>query len=175
MCDKGIIEENPDVMKLDYCITISRELQQEITDGLSKVLGVPVVFASPKPGEFPTERKYYGKNTIVLCTSLPDNYKTRIVDFSLTQMPGCCGILISHNVYVGKSFEGKGVNSFLQGIREKIAKENGYTSLMCTTTSENKAEVHILEKYGWSCVDKFVNKRTGNTVLTYTKKVNNAR
>jgi hypothetical protein len=45
MCDKGILEYQPDAMKLEYCIVINDEIQKRIVDGISKLLGKSVVIA----------------------------------------------------------------------------------------------------------------------------------
>lgn len=169
MCDKGIIETNPEVMKLEYCIVINEALQKRIVDGISKLLGTSVVISNPKKGEYPEDRNEYYRNTVIVSTELPNNYKTQVVTFSLKELPGCCGVLVSYHTQVSHQFQGKGINSFLQEIKEQIARDNNYSCLMATVTSENKAQIHILEKFGWEKVSEFKNCRTSNTVLTFVK------
>jgi hypothetical protein len=172
MCDKGILEYNPDSMKLEYCIEITGEIQRKIEEGISKLIGEPVFISEPKSGQYPNDRPEHSRNRIVIEPLNKEGkkfYEREVCVFSLEQLPGCCGVLISYHVNVRLPYQNKGVNSFLQGIREEIARHNGYTMLMCTTTGDNLHEIHILEKYGWKLADSFNNKRTTNDVLVYTK------
>lgn len=173
MCDKGILETVPDAMKLEYCITIMPELQKKIVGVISALIGQPVEITNPKQGEYPQDKEEHNRNTVTI--ELVDKnvkfYAREVVRFSLKELPGCCGVLVSYHVQVRKPWQGKGINSFLQEVKEEIARSNNYTILMCTTTSNNRAEIHILEKYGWKQILYFTNNRTGNTVLTYVKEV----
>lgn len=165
MCDKGMLEMNLDLIKLDYCIAINTDIQEEIVKKISELIEEEVYISSPKIGEYPTNDTH----TIIVSTKIPRKWDSEVVRFSLQQMPGCCGVLISYHTQVYSSYQGKGINTFLQSIKEKIARENGYTSLLATTIEKNEAERHILEKNGWRAVDSFVNSRTGNRVIYYTK------
>ena len=171
MCDKGILEYRPDSMKLEYVIEITAEVQKKIEDGISKLIGEPVWISNPKSGQYPTERPDYDRNTITVKRKRESPFRQEVVSFSLKELPGCCGVLVSYNVRVCRELRNKGINSFLQGIRQEIAKHNGYTMLLCTTTSENHQEIHILKKYGWKRAKNFVNARTGNKVLIFTKTI----
>lgn len=169
MCDKGMLEMNSDLMKLEYCIAIPPELQDEMVNGISKLIGQQVYIGNMKRGEYPHERSEWNRNRICITTEPTENWKSVVCSFQLKEMPGCCGILISHHTEVSPKYRNKGINSFLQGIKEKIARENGYTCLLATVTSDNLPQIHILSKYGWKPRDSFKNKRTGNTVITFTK------
>jgi len=166
--DKGILETTPEDMKLEYCISINTMIQDEIEHEISKLIGEAVYIKSPKRGLFPEENSG-GKNTIIVETKIPRKWSSEVVRFSLKELPGCCGVMVSYNTRVNNAYRGKGINSFLQGIKEKIAKNNGYSILMATTIDINLAEVHILEKFGWKCINKFLNSRTNNTVKIFTK------
>lgn len=165
MCDKGLIETFPDVMKLEGLIAIFPELQKEIVDGISALVGEPVRITKPIAGEYPTA----GMHDIRIETVADHKFESTVVNFRLQELPGCCGILVSYNTAVYPKYRGKGVNSFLQGIKEKIAEANGYTVLVATTRADNAAEIHILEKYGWVRSYDFVNNRTRNPVVFYIK------
>lgn len=171
MCDTGILESHPDSMKLEYCIEIPATIWKEMEAKISELIGESVKIISPKEGQYPPDLPEHSRNTVEICTvNSPDHpYLNQVVNFSLKELPGCCGVLISYHVRVAKRFQNKGINSYLQEVRERIARHNNYTTLMCTTTKDNKAEIHILEKYGWNMVHSFKNKRTGNVVLTYIK------
>jgi hypothetical protein len=169
MCDKGILEYSPDSMKLEYCIEIPSSIWQNIEQRISELIGEPVHITNPKPGEYPSDKPAYDRNTVIVETVAPNKWDTEVVRFSLEQLPGCCGVLVSYHVEVRKKYQNKGINSYLQGIREQIARHNGYTMLMCTTTLDNLAEIHILKTHGWTCDSAFVNKRTAHGVMVFTK------
>lgn len=105
----------------------------------------------------------------------PTSYSFRsergIFSFSLTQMPGCCGLLISHNTWVDSMYRGKGIAQFLQDIKESIAVEAGYSQLICTANNKERAQLHILGKNHWESVVEFHNKRSGNAVYIYVKDI----
>lgn len=169
MCDRGILEANPEYMKLDYCISIPVEIQDKLILGLEKLVGKKVRISNIKQGEHPRDRDEYNRNRIEFTAEPYVNFKDAIGSFSLTQLPGCCGILVSHNTYIYPIYQGLGINTFLQEIKEDIAKHNGFSTLMATVIDRNPIEMHILEKSGWAKVDSFKNTKTGNTVITYIK------
>lgn len=171
--DKGILESDPTLAKLNYCIAVTKEVREKIVHGLNELLGVDdIVLESPLPNTYP-EKNPYGENTIAIGRTSRSKFGMPIIFFSLTQLPGCCGVLVSHNMLIHKDYRNKGVGTFLQGIKEEIAKDNGYTSMLATVVESNKAEIHILEKAGWEPESCFINNRTGNTVWYYTKSFSN--
>lgn len=87
-----------------------------------------------------------------------------IADFSLTQLPGCCGILVSHSSCIGSEFRKKGLGNLLHELRIELAKLNGYTILLCTDVVGNVHQKKILDKFGWESIFQFRNKRTNNWV-----------
>lgn len=172
MCDKGMLEADPTLMKLEYCIAINKEIQDYIEKEISKLIGSTAKIIKPKVGEYPD-----GKNEI--CIVNMDKYTElqgkRFYDdvcyFYLREMPGCCGILVSYHMYVYPKYKKMGIAWVLQDVKEKIARNNGYTIIMCTTRLDNEIENHILEKSGWKIVDSLQNRRTLNHVLIWKKEV----
>jgi hypothetical protein len=55
----------------------------------------------------------------------------------------------------------------------EIAKELGFTAMICTVTDDNAVQKHLLEKYGWEKKGTILNKRTGNVVLNYQYNLEN--
>ena len=175
MCDKGLLEMDPELAKLDYCIVISKELQKFIVDGINNLLedGDSCFINSPKAGKYP-EQNVSGTNTFDIRSLLNpirgDIYRT-ICGFSLKELSGCCGILVSYHMTVSSNYRGKGIAKFLQEVKERIAKENGYSTLLCTTRASNETENHILEKNGWKQISLFRNKRTNHDLFIWTKEL----
>lgn len=94
-----------------------------------------------------------------------------VVSFHLTMLPGCCGYLVSHESFVYYEFRRKGIATVLQSIKEEIAREEGYTHMMCTTMASNMSQNRILEKHGWTKVHEGVNGRTNNNLYMWVKHV----
>ncbi len=173
MCDRGMLEANPDLMKLENCIAISTEIQQKLENGVSELIGEKVYITTPKRNQYPWDRETWNRSGIVLSTDpTKESFSTIVAKFSLKELPGCCGVLVSFHTHVTERYRGKGINTFLQSIKEDIAGSNGYTLLMATVNIvDNPAEVHVLEKSGWARVDDFTNSRTGNHIGVFTKKI----
>lgn len=101
-----------------------------------------------------------------------ENKKT-IAGFQLIEQPNCCGVLISTKTYVEKDHQGKGIATEMMALKEKLAREFGYSCLSATVNvSGNPTEVHILESHGWQRGIEFVNQRTNNTVAFFHKNLN---
>jgi len=98
-------------------------------------------------------------------------FYTGVVQFDLEIMPGCRGILVSTHTYVHERFRNMGINTFLQKVKNRIAKENDFSLLLATTRRDNDPEVHILETSGWKKIHEFGNKKTYNDVIFWVKEV----
>lgn len=94
-----------------------------------------------------------------------------VVRFSLSELPGCCGYLVSHNLRVCPEYRNRGVGKLFQEIKFEMAKTFGYTYLMCTTTQHNEVENHILTQYGWQQIHSGINARTSNQLYMWVKSV----
>lgn len=98
-----------------------------------------------------------------------DHFKTPMFGFTLKEMIGCCGILVSTGTFVKEIYKGQGIAQELMQLKIAIAKEFGYSLMMATVDiGNNPAEVHILEKFGWKKVDEVINKRTNHTLGIFT-------
>ena len=82
--------------------------------------------------------------------------------FSLTQFPGCCGIMVSYHAKVYKQFQKAGLGTLLNQLRMHIARYEGYTYLMATDIINNEPQRKVLAKNGWEDILKFTNHRTGH-------------
>lgn len=104
--------------------------------------------------------------------SIVDEDSYGLAGFTLIEQKNCCGILVSTNTYVNKNLEGQGYAQEMMKLKIALAKEFGYSLLLATVDVGNSpAEVHILEKTGWTKKDEFVNKRTKHTVGIFTRSV----
>lgn len=93
-----------------------------------------------------------------------------VSSFYLTQFPGNCGILISHETYQCSIYQRKGLSVPVQKIKEKLAHYYDYTILLATTIPTNYAD-KSLEQAGYVKLPTlcFKNNRTGNMITTWIK------
>lgn len=94
---------------------------------------------------------------------------THWAGYKLSPFPGCCGIVVSFNAFIDKDYQGYGLGQWFHQQRLTLMKVLGYSCAMCTVTSDNDVEKHILTKNGWKSVHSFKNSRTGNTVEIWVK------
>jgi GNAT superfamily N-acetyltransferase len=94
---------------------------------------------------------------------------SRGFSFTMSDLPGCCGICVSSDVSVWGSFKGKGLGQKLLQVRIDAAKSAGYSRMLATTLTGNETEIHILEKFGFLEIDAFDNQRTGHSIRVWSK------
>lgn len=87
-----------------------------------------------------------------------------VASWELVPMVNCCGIVVSTAAYVSPDFRGKGLGTLFNTVRLIIAKEAGYSVILCTDWMENAAQRAILNKNGWKDVYMFNNSRTTHDV-----------
>ena len=94
-----------------------------------------------------------------------------VAHFRLSEMPGCCGMLISYNSYVYRDYRRNGLGALLNRYRIQLALRLGYTSIISTDVKNNPAQSKILKRHGWKEVWSFNNIRTNNEILVHCKNV----
>lgn len=86
--------------------------------------------------------------------------------FSLSALPSCSAICVSNEAVVRPA--GLGIGQLLTEMRMYIAKEVGFQQMMCTTSSLNVAQNHILAKLKWKAsVEQLPH--NGHHVFVWTK------
>jgi hypothetical protein len=90
--------------------------------------------------------------------------KVDIISFNLTEMPHCCGLIVSHGVYVGYSFENKGIGKAIHECRLQIMRDLGYSCAICTDENGNTPQEKILKRFKWKTVHTFLNDNSDNEV-----------
>jgi hypothetical protein len=84
----------------------------------------------------------------------------RIACFRLIPFPWNCGIVVSVTSEIEKSFRGKGLAKRFHKIKEKVAREFGYSAMICTVEGRNLPQLISASNSGWT-FEGFRNNRMG--------------
>lgn len=87
----------------------------------------------------------------------------KVLEFNIQQLPGCCGVCVLHHVSVSYKYLNKGYGKLTFEQAKGIAKQMGYTVMLCTTVEQN-ISTKIANKTNWVTAFRFRNKRTDNLV-----------
>lgn len=109
-------------------------------------------------------------NTYRICTYGGGEFQV-LGQFSITQMPGCCGVVVFYHASVTTKFSGRGLGRLFLQLREKAAILAGYTVAHATVLESNIPESKLLHSEGWEVLTEFKNKRTRNKVLLFQKEL----
>lgn len=95
----------------------------------------------------------------------------KIGSTSLSPMPGCCGIVVSHFTYLTPDNRGKGLSNHFRNLKENLVKALGYGLMIATTDMANFPAVGNMFKSKYTMVESFVNPRTSHLIGVGVKKV----
>jgi hypothetical protein len=91
-------------------------------------------------------------------------YSNWVGTFCLAQLPGCCGVCVSYHSRMAGAYKRKGIGTYLNSLRVRLARALGYGVILCTDTMDNTAQRKILQRNGWQDIYIFENPRTENKV-----------
>jgi GNAT superfamily N-acetyltransferase len=92
-----------------------------------------------------------------------------VAGFSMTTLPGNCGVVVFHSASVRPEFRRKGLGRLLLEVRINAAKLAGYSVALATTKQDNNIENKLLRSTGWTPFHDFTNARTSNKILMWMK------
>ena len=92
-----------------------------------------------------------------------------ITSWALYQFPSCCAFCVSTQAFVNEKLRSKGINTLSNTFRQELAKDAGYTALICTDIATNYGERITLQRCGFQDIFSVVNKRTKNEVYISVK------
>ena len=133
-------------------------------------------------GEFRLDSNRAARPKTTVTVSYPDVYTAKfsvdlVVDskynptkvvhlarFSLSFLPSCAGIIVSHGLFVSELYRGNGIAQKLQDIKKEIARDLKASLILATVNVENAPQKSILNKFGWQAIKSFFNKKTGNQI-----------
>ena len=127
---------------------------------------------------FATLSTLYNAPTVDITAKALNQYVT-VGRFSMQQMPGCCGVVVSYHSQIEQQFRKRGLGTLFLEIREEAARRAGYSCIIGTVLDDNKVEKTMLLKAGWRLmaqidaankpVYSFRNSRTKHDVQFWTK------
>lgn len=91
----------------------------------------------------------------------------------MTDFPGSeHDVTISHGLFIDEKLRGRGIAQVLMKRRIEIAREMNKSLLTCIVNDDNQPEIHILEKFGWTCVHRFFSQCSCHTLRMYVRDPN---
>jgi len=112
---------------------------------------------------------------VIIREYVDDIIENIIATFTLSRMPGCCGIVVSNGVAISPKYQHKGLGNALHKIRLDMIKHLGYSCVICTDITGNVPQEKLLYANGWTRVNSFVNKRTDNDVSVFIINLNEGK
>lgn len=100
-----------------------------------------------------------------------DSSTHNIGSFQLSPMPGCCGIVVSHNAFLSETTRNSGLSQPFRDIKERVAKHFGYSFMIATNDLSNVAGTISMIRSKYRFVESFINSRTGHLVGVGVKKL----
>lgn len=83
---------------------------------------------------------------------------------------GNCGVIVSSYANVQSYYQKCGWGTLLNKFRILLAKEMGYSAIMCTVINDNAHQIYILKRNKWEPAWSFKNRITGRNITFYMKK-----
>jgi GNAT superfamily N-acetyltransferase len=90
----------------------------------------------------------------------------------MTQLPACCGVCVMNGVELHPSLRKSGLGKEFVRVVEAFARVLNYSFIMATTHKVNGPANGVVDCLGYSNAGNFVNMRTKNSVVVYTKVLN---
>lgn len=102
---------------------------------------------------------------------LTNHSKIEIGYFYFSPMPGNCGMVVCHNMSLTEMSRHTGLSQTVRDLKEKIARQLGYSVMIATTDTGNVPAAGNMLKSKYKVVHTFTNKRTNNHIWVGVKNV----
>jgi hypothetical protein len=90
----------------------------------------------------------------------------------LTQLPGCCGVVVSHNSFIYTKSKRQGHGDRLHKLRVSKAIDKKFGVMIATVLEDNHIEQKILINNDWFLVHTFKNPKTNRNIQIWCRNVN---
>lgn len=91
--------------------------------------------------------------------------------YELNHFPGCNQIVISNHSCIYPEYRERGFGRLLAKEKIEVARQDGYDYMIATVVSTNTAQLKIMEKNGWTLLDTFFNRESGNEVNIFGRRL----
>ena len=91
--------------------------------------------------------------------------------FRLAPMPGCCGIVVVHNMFLAPQWRGSAYRQEIRDLKTTLCRRLGYTLMIATTRMDQVASVGNMIRSGYKIIETFTNSRTNHLIGVGTKKL----
>ncbi len=91
--------------------------------------------------------------------------------YELNNFPGCNQIVVSNHSCIYPLLRGNGLGQKLSEEKIATAREEGFDYMIATVVSTNTAQLKIMEKNGWTLLDTFFNRESGNEVNIFGRRL----
>ena len=118
-----------------------------------------------------TEQKGLDKTIRFKLFRVSNNSEHEIGGFSFSPMPGCCGVVVSHETFLTPDNRGTGLSDPFRELKHEFAVALGYSLMIMTTQMKNLPAVGNMMKSGYISPVTFTNKRTGNLIALGYKEI----
>lgn len=100
----------------------------------------------------------------------PATAKEVVHQFNFGGFRHCCGLVISSNAGTSSKFQHKGVGTFMNEMRVRLANQSGYGSIIGSVVDGTYSD-KIMIKNKWNKLYSFKNPRTRNLVNVYMRTI----
>ncbi len=91
--------------------------------------------------------------------------------YELNNFPGCNQLVVSNHSCIFPEYRGKGLGQALSEEKIALAKSEGYDYMMATVVATNERQLRIMENNGWTKLDTFFNRESGNEVIIFGRRL----
>lgn len=99
------------------------------------------------------------------------NSEIEIGQFYLSPMPGCCGIVVVHGMYLNQKTRSRGLSDPVRKLKTDLCKALGYSQMIATTRMDVIPAVGNFFKSKYNIVKTFTNRRTNNLLAIGLKDI----
>lgn len=91
--------------------------------------------------------------------------------YELNHFPGCNQLVVSNHSCVFPENRGKGMGQELSEEKISVAKELGFDYMIATVVGSNERQLKIMKNNGWTQLDSFFNRESGNQVFIFGRRL----
>lgn len=147
------------------------EYVQEVTTGQYWVSLVAKTAPDVDVDEMIKHEKGLFKDVMFTLVRRSANSEIEIGRFYLSPMPGCCGIVVVHGMWLNEKTRGQALSDPIRKLKTDLCKALGYSQMIATTRMDQIPAVGNFFKSKYNIVKTFTNRRTDNLLAIGLKDI----